>query len=185
VFCQNGNGLKLSPSRKEPHRGKVHSIDDLKKVLKPINKRKLDSRSYPSLQLIRGVSYLMPFSEAAEKLYLGRMVAGQVAGTPGFPAQTLHYKSYDGNFGGSFNRLFLVLDAADKVVSVQFVNESPGGINRGPGNRLALLKLGRPILTTSDVQVVNFITMRKKGTSAPTVRIEMKPVLGMSAAQKG
>jgi hypothetical protein len=113
------------------------------------------------------------------------MVAGQVAGTPGFPAQTLHYKSYDGNFGGSFNRLFLVLDAADKVVSVQFVNESPGGINRGPGNRLALLKLGRPILTTSDVQVVNFITMRKKGTSAPTVRIEMKPVLGMSAAQKG
>ena len=185
VFCQNGNGLKLRPFWKELYGGKVHSIDDLKKVLKPINKGKLDSKPYPSLQLIKGVPYLMPFSEAAEKLDLGRMVAGQVAGTPGFPAQTLHYKSYDGNFGGGFNRLFLVLYAADQFVSVQFVNESPGGINRGPGDRLALLKLGRPIHTTSDVQVFNFITLRKRGTSASTVRIEVKPVLGMSAVQKG
>ena len=187
VCAQGGGpavGLKLLPSWNEPYGGKVHSIDDLKKVLKPINKGRLDSSAHPNLQLLKGVHYLMPIEDATEDLKLGRVVAGQIVGTPGFPWKTLHYKAFDGNFGGGFNKLYLILDGANQVVSAQFVNESPGGINRGPGNKLALLSLGKVIHQTSNVQVFNFITQRKKGSTGATVRIEVKPVLGVASSGK-
>ena len=45
--------------------------------------------------------------------------------TPGFPRAGISYISYDGNFEGHFNRVYLVTEAANRIVALQFVDEHP------------------------------------------------------------
>ena len=44
---------------------------------------------------------------------------------PGFP-EGLFYYSYDGTWEGTYNRLYIVADGKDQVVSIQLVDETPG-----------------------------------------------------------
>lgn len=173
--------LKLNPSWNEPFGGKPHAIDDLKTIFKPIARGRLDSGPHPDLELVRGVPYLMTALEAAKTLELGEVVSNSLVNTPGFPARTIGLLGFDGNFGGGFNRIFLVTDAAKQVIAVQFVNESPGAIDRGPGNGLALVSLGNVIVSTGGVRVFNYNQNRRKGSTSSSVQLTIRPVLGLSA----
>src|SRR2546428_11470600 len=70
----------------------------------------------------------MDCNEAARVLGVRGSIPSRVSlATPGFPRNTMFYVAYDGNFEGHFNRLYLVTDAANKIVSVQLVDEHPKG----------------------------------------------------------
>src|SRR5437016_637530 len=78
------------------------------------------------INIYNGVRYLMDCNEAASVLGVRVNIASRVSlATPGFPRNTMFYIGYDGNFEGHFNRLYLVTDAANKVVSIQLVDEHP------------------------------------------------------------
>ena len=77
-------------------------------------------------KLYNGATYLMDSEQAAAALGLGHAVSSRaVVATPGFPKNSTYYIGYDGAFEGRFNRLYLVTDAANKLVAVQLVDEHP------------------------------------------------------------
>jgi hypothetical protein len=87
------------------------------------------------INIYNGVRYLMDCNEAASVLGVRANIPSRVnLATPGFPRDTLYYIGYDGNFEGHFNRLYLVTDAANKVVSIQLVNEHPKSASAPAGN---------------------------------------------------
>ena len=80
------------------------------------------------INIYNGARYLMDCNEAARVLGVRGSIPSRVSlATPGFPRNTMFYVAYDGNFEGHFNRLYLVTDAANKIVSVQLVDEHPKG----------------------------------------------------------
>jgi hypothetical protein len=79
-------------------------------------------------KIFNGVTYLMDSEQAATTLGLAHSVFSRVpVATPGFPKNSMYYIGYDGGFEGHFNRLYLVSDAANKVVAIQLVDEHPKG----------------------------------------------------------
>ena len=78
------------------------------------------------IDFYNGVRYLMEASEAANILGISHNLPSRVRlATPGFPRQGMYYDAYDGSFEGPFNRLYLVTDAANRVVALQLVDEHP------------------------------------------------------------
>lgn len=89
------------------------------------------------INIYNGVRYLMDSDEAARVLGVRwRIPSTARLAAPGFPRNTLSYIAYDGNFEEHFNRVYLVTDAANKVVCVQLVDEHPrsGGTPGGNWN---------------------------------------------------
>jgi hypothetical protein len=79
-------------------------------------------------KIYKDATYLMESEQAATILGLAHSVSSRVpVATPGFPKNSLYYIGYDGGFEGHFNRLYLVTDAANKVVAIQLVDEHPKG----------------------------------------------------------
>jgi hypothetical protein len=77
-------------------------------------------------KIYNGVDYLMASEQAVAALGLAHAIPSRVPlATPGFPKNSLYYIGYDGAFEGHFNRLYLVTDAASKVVAVQLLDEHP------------------------------------------------------------
>ena len=95
------------------------------------------------INIYNGARYLMDCNEAARVLGVRGSIPSRVSlATPGFPRNTMFYVAYDGNFEGHFNRLYLVTDAANKIVSVQLVDEHPkGGCTGAIGGKLDYLQL--------------------------------------------
>lgn len=86
-------------------------------------------------ELYRGVRYLMPAATAAQVLGLSHRVrSGERIVAAGFPRNSLSCSTFDGSFEGQFNRLELVSDAADRVVCLQLVNQTPHRDN-GSGDK--------------------------------------------------
>ena len=80
----------------------------------------------PSIDIYKGVTYLMPFKEAAEKLGLKTsLVSRNTISCPGFPRNSLYFYTFSGQFDGGFNIMNVVVDKADQVVSIQLVSETP------------------------------------------------------------
>jgi hypothetical protein len=100
-----------------------------------------------------GVYYLMNVDEAAKALGVRHSIASRVKlATSGFPRDSLYYIAYDGAFEGHFNRLYLVTDTANRVVSIQFVDEHPQ----------APVKAGH--MGTDKWNTYNFINARLRAT---------------------
>jgi len=86
-------------------------------------------------KLYNGVTYLMDSEQAAAALGLGHAVSSRApVATPGFPKNSTYCTGYDGAFEGRFNRLYLVTDAADKLVAVQLVDEHPNSSAASSGS---------------------------------------------------
>jgi hypothetical protein len=86
----------------------------------------------------QGLTYLMPIRAALETLRLPvRLPSKVLIACPGFPRNSLFYYAVDGNFEDGFNRMLLVADRADQLVSVELVDERPqnekpsGGSDQG------------------------------------------------------
>ncbi len=112
------------------------------------------------IDIYHGVRYLMEAGQAARILGVsGSIPSTAKVATPGFPRDGLSYIAYDGNFEKHYNRVYLVTDAGDKVVCIQFVDEHPtsggGGAN-------------------GDWNTYNFVNTRLRASAAIGVRNESR-----------
>jgi hypothetical protein len=78
------------------------------------------------LMLAEGMPYLCSLSTAEARLNVAGKISprGAIA-CPGFPRNSIFFHSYDGQFEGRYNRMYIIVDAADQVLSVHLVDESP------------------------------------------------------------
>jgi hypothetical protein len=78
------------------------------------------------LMLAEGIPYLCPHVVAERHLNVAGKISsrGSIA-CPGFPRDSIFFHSYDGQFEGRYNRMYIIVDAADQVLSLHLVDESP------------------------------------------------------------
>lgn len=102
------------------------TMKDLGALLSPFAQPSADTSFTPRIQIYQGVTYLMPYAEAKEKLNLiQKVVPKNKVICPGFPKDSFFHYSFSGSFDGHFNQLYIVVDKADQVVAVQLVTEAP------------------------------------------------------------
>lgn len=117
--------ITLHPGWDSRMQGGDVTMQELQKLLSPFCSAGTDLRA-GNTELYRGVRYLMPEAEAARILNLSHAVkSAERIVAPGFPRQSITCSAYDGAFEGEFNHLELVTDAANHVVCVQLINQSP------------------------------------------------------------
>ena len=79
-----------------------------------------------NLQIYQGVTYLMPLRDAASRLGVaGRLTSKNAVVCPGFPRDSMFYSAVDGAFEGDYNRMLIVTDRADQVLSIALESEQP------------------------------------------------------------
>ncbi len=155
---QNGAGntkLQLAANWDTQMQGGSATIDDLRKLFGTIATpaRNLDGND--SIKVYRDVTYLMPYRTALATLNLtGQQSSKVLVSCPGFPRDSLYYYAIDGNFEDVYNRMYIVVDRADQVVSVQLVNEAPSKV-KGMGD--------------STWHTYNFVNNRAKASGSVTI----------------
>lgn len=101
-------------------------MEDLNKLFGAVAKASANLSGDPSIEIYQGVPYLTPFQQALKSLGItSRPPSKVLIATPGFPRDSFYYYAVDGRFEGQYNRMYVVTDKADQVVSVQLVDESP------------------------------------------------------------
>lgn len=112
----------------------------------------------PTIEVYPGVPFLTPLAVAKKKLNLEGVSASKTkVATAGLPQGSFTAHAFSGVFIGGFNRLFLVTDNADQVVSVLAVEENTR--TRVPNEADA-----------TGYHTYNFITGRAKGTNDLAIR---------------
>ena len=122
---QSDKQIKLKTGWDTPMQGGSKTLADLALVLRGFG---VANNNPPAMdiEIYNGVKYLMPVNEAVAALGLNqRLPAAKKVVCPGLPKDCFNYISFDGMFDGHFNRLDLVVDSANQVVSVQLVDEHP------------------------------------------------------------
>ncbi|HRQ87894.1 MAG TPA: hypothetical protein PLA50_03795 [Bacteroidia bacterium] len=118
-----------------------------------------------SIHIYREFTYLQKLGDArkilSEVYGTPEATANGVVGTSGFPGSTIHFHDFDIPLDG-FTRLTLVTDAADQLVAVQLLNNTPK----------SLLLSGH----SSQWSLFNFINNRRKGSSAYRIAYEVDTV---------
>ena len=156
VFSQStspsrGEGtIVLSNNWQTPLQGGSTSAKELGSLLSPFYQPNTSLTASKDLIIYEKVHYLMPLEEAKKALGLPSNLTSKAAvAGGGFPRDSLFHYVFDGNFEGQYNKLYLITDKADQVVSVQLVAESPE-------------KSWARYPQESDWHVYNFINSRSK-----------------------
>jgi hypothetical protein len=107
-------------------RGGSDTMRDLQRVFASHANPSAELTFGAELMLAEGISYLCPHAVAEKRLNLAGKISsrGSVA-CPGFPRDSIFFHSYDGQFEGRYNRMYIIVDAADQVLSLHLVDESP------------------------------------------------------------
>ena len=135
-------------------------MDDLRRLLSPHAKPVANLGPAPEIELFQGVRYLMPLRPSLEKLGLSQSIPSKnKVVCPGFPNDSFFYYAFDRSFEGDFNRIYVVTDQADQVVSVQLVCETPRSTRLG----------GK-----SDWYCYNFVNSRTKALASLLIHHEVK-----------
>jgi hypothetical protein len=122
--------VQLANDWDTPMQGGTATMDDLAKLFGTIAKPNVDLSASKSAPLYDAITYLMPVREAIQSLKLNGWLPSKVlVACPGLPRNSLYYYAIDGHFDGQFNRMYLVVDRADQVVSVELVDEAPKNLN--------------------------------------------------------
>lgn len=118
--------LILSPSWNTPMQGGSATMDDLAKLFGSVTTANTSQATDDTIQIYPGITYLDPLRSAVAALKLeARPPSKVLVACPGFPKDSFYSYAFDGRFEGSFNRLYIVVDRADQVVGLQFVEEAP------------------------------------------------------------
>ncbi len=81
------------------------------------------------IEIYQSVMYLMPLPEAVARLGIRQQLASKNAVVcPGFPKDCFFFYAVDGAFEGGYNRMLIVTDNGDQVVSVELISEHPESI---------------------------------------------------------
>jgi len=128
----SGKAIALAQSWASPlmssEGGGSETIADLKRLLSHSGRASNDL-STSGGDIYRGVPYLASLADAKKAFAVdGQMDSRDEEACPGFP-QGLSYYSYDGNFEGHFNRLYIVTDMKNQVCMINLVDEHPSNAN--------------------------------------------------------
>jgi hypothetical protein len=138
------------------------TIRELQLLLSPHCSEAVDL-SGAGTKLYNGVTYLMDSEQAAAALGLGHAISSRaLVAAPGFPRNSTYYIGYDGAFEGRFNRLYLMTDAANKIVALQLVDEHP---NTAPGSGASTGRIWN---------TYNFLNARMRASDAVRVNATSK-----------
>ncbi len=111
--------------------GASETMRDLQRLFAPQAKPSADLNAGTQLMMADGIPYLCPLRLAEERLHVaGRSSTRTLVSCPGFPKGSVYYHSYDGQFEGRYNRMYIVVDSAEQLLSVQLVDESPDAAGR-------------------------------------------------------
>lgn len=114
--------------------------------------------------IYNGVNYLMDSEQAVAALGLAHAIPSRVPlATPGFPKNSLYYIGYDSAFEGHFNRLYLVTDAAARVVALQLLDEHPKSKWKSPAS-----------LAAASWSTYNFVNARMRASDLMRVQAVSK-----------
>ncbi len=117
--------MMLSPGWNGPSQGGEMTRKDLARLFGESGEASQDPSADTLIDVYPGVPFLTPVAQAAKTLNLqGVAVVRTKISTPGLPKGSLTANTYAGVFPGGFNRLTLVTDMADQVVSVLAVDTS-------------------------------------------------------------
>jgi hypothetical protein len=145
-----------------PIKGGSATMEDLGVLLSPFAQPIANTDPAPRIKIYQGVTYLMPYAEAREKLNLiQKVVPKNKVICPGFPRDSFFHYAFSGNFEGHYNQLYIVVDKADQVVAIQLVSEAPKiDSDHAPRKQ-------------ADWHAYNFVNSRTKGSKR--IWIEHKP----------
>lgn len=114
-------------------------------------------------EIYPGVPFLTPLAAAKKNLKLdGAQSSKTKVSTPGFPVDSFNAVVFSGVFAGGFNKLLLITDAEDQVVSVLLVDSS----SRTRVNNET---------DTAGYHTYNFITGGAKATGNLVIKHEIAP----------
>ncbi len=134
---------------------------DLAKIFAAYGSASTSTEAAAPAEVYPGVPFLAPLALAKKRLNLeGATSAKTRVACPGLPQGSFTAHAFSGVFIGGFNRLFLVTDNADQVVSVLAVEESTR--SRTPN-----------ATDTTGYHTYNFIIHRAKGTDDLVIRHEI------------
>lgn len=115
-------GLSLTPVWDHMTLSKGAVWEDWQRLLKQHTRAEVNTAPIPDLVIAGSITYLMPVAEAARVLGVP-LGPKRILETPVFPYRSFSYYSLRGDFGGGFDRAYLVTDTANKVVAVQFFTD--------------------------------------------------------------
>jgi len=134
---------------------------DLARIFFGLGKATSNAEDDAAIVIYPEIRFLTPVSEARRRLRLeGVSCSKTKVVCPGLPLDSFWYHSFDGVFAGGFDRLCLITDAADQVVSVQLVED----LARARSLDLADL---------SGYHTYNFVSYRVKGTGNLVIKHEV------------
>lgn len=145
--------LSLPPRWNSSLGSGIEAMRELLSVLSPFCNPdgSIEITEFPEIK--NGVTLMMSLGEALGKLQINQMLpAKQAIAFPGIP---FYYRIFTNPARGEFNLVYVITDGADRVVALQYVNETPKENTwLGPGRE----HVPKNILT------YNFINSRKRAT---------------------
>ena len=122
----NQRRIALTPLWDSKMQGGTETMRDLQKLFAPHAKPLPDTTWPNELLMSNDIPYLCPLGIAESHLHVaGKISSRSLIACPGFPRGSIFVRSYDGTFENYYNRMYIIVDAADQLLSVQLVDESP------------------------------------------------------------
>lgn len=137
----------------------IDSMRELLGILSPYSRpnSSLDIVEFPEIK--NGVTLMMPLKEALDKLQIKQLIpAKQAVAFPGIP---FYYRIFTNPATDGFNLVYVITDGADRVVALQYVNETPRDGNWYTAGNEHL---------PQNLLIYNFINSRKRATRTLEVR---------------
>lgn len=118
--------IALSPLWDSKVQGGSETMQDLQRLFASHARPSAELNVEAELMMADGIRFLCPLRVAEQRLGVsGKISSKSVIACPGFPRSSISYHSYDGQFEGHYNRMYIVVDAADQLLSVELVDETP------------------------------------------------------------
>jgi len=149
--------IALAPNWNSPPQGGEMTRKDLASIFGGLGTPG-DSADDGTIMVYPDVPYLTPLAQAKKRLQLETTPdAALKVNSPGMPIGSFTVHSFTGIFAGGFNKMNLITDLADQVVSVQLVDDNPR-------------QRSSDVTDTTGFHTYNFINGRSKGTTELVVK---------------
>lgn len=120
--AHNSQGIVLANTWEGISGSSSSTVDDLGRLFSAVAKPAANISADPSILVYDEIAYLTPLETALKTLRLPARRGSKSAVTcAGIPRDSLYYYTFDGAFDGKYNKMYIVVDRADQVVSIALV----------------------------------------------------------------
>jgi hypothetical protein len=133
-------GIVLSPRWRSGARHSSSVTDFIRGLFKETGKAAMDLDPKVGVLLPSNIPYLSNIAQAL-KIAPEKMPSRNPVDCPVFPADSFFYYKFDGAYEGGCSEMLVLTDIEDKVVGVQFGDDSPRGMRFEQGRHSAELNL--------------------------------------------